>query len=124
MRLELAADQFDVFGGIEKAIRRTMKRHKSASRRYEIEQGFFLFRGDLRRIGINNEAIESRQACRVQVLHVLSVDGLDAFARENGLQLFEPIGGAVVAVVAEKKNPHGRGFGSEPNRCEKKVQAE
>jgi hypothetical protein len=68
MPLKLRPDQLDVLGRIQEAIRRTMQRDEAFAAGDIIEQRLLLLGRNLRRVGIDDQAIVFAERLRIEVL--------------------------------------------------------
>src|ERR1051326_4333088 len=81
-----------------------MKRNQTTAGVDEAHQRSLLLRGNLRVVGVDDEAVVTGELVGIQIVERLGVSAFDASVGERWFELFEAIGRAVMALVAEEQD--------------------
>lgn len=87
-----------------------MDGHEALAAGDEIEEGLLLLGRELGVVGEDREGVVAGERGGVQVFELLGVGEGDAARAERGVELFEALGGLVVAFVAEEEDVQAVGF--------------
>ena len=88
---------------VEEAVRRAVQRDEALAAGDVVEQRLLLLRRDLRRVGVDDQAVVLAERLGVEVLDLVGVRQLDAALLQHRLKLPEPLRRLMMAVVAEEQ---------------------
>lgn len=108
--LKLGAHEVTPGRRVAKTTARAVQRHETLTATDKVEDRRLAGRRKVVDVGEDGEGVVGPEHVGREVRHPVGVDKFDATRREHGLELREPLGGPVMAIVTEEKNLD-RGFG-------------